>query len=736
MADGSRVDSGSGVEEATSPSGDAGLMSWLRTRRGKLAIWFFLAVIAFAAVSAWHFLGNNRQATFFERAIFIAATPLVWLPLVLLALDPKDNMSKGPGPWLPFISLSLLVLLTGLVVADNVLNIDILATATGEGGTSGVLAARAAFFSLLVAVFIPCIWNAANFARHDAARRAEIAKAAKLEESVTAAHDNDAESIGALLATIVVIVVGGLAYLAGSANQTLSIQNSWGLILCFSMIGIFLIVVFLDAISESPPVQALSRGLRFMARRMHWLASFYDWVDTGLVRIGAFVAGTSHARIVTRYAILGIALACLGVMGWFLPAPLGFVPAFIGFVLALSVSRIWSWVEDDRALAAMTEFRETAQYRVGFREDFRDETLLGFVFVFVLIPVGMMQAQTGDLFGDAMFQNADSKQFIDWLAFFGVELAKAVPIVDWAEIYGVKANEEMIAMDGVASRHAVFMARVMVDMVLIASLLQAIGIATRNRQQKRLYNSGQINRLDPFVERTELKRAIRAARRPSTGPIRNDLTGEDASKHFRLARLKEERLIDFRTYDESQLRRIYVKKGSDIETRAFIATIAHERGFPLGHAIEQVIEIAESHRNEVELFGAFLRAEREHDDAVHNMEIGDLYRVLTALRAHSGLRDFKERVIKTMPKVGVGLEVCELLRGLASGDRADKFQYARNDAVRAIGSVAAGSDDCLVVKQVHDIMLDIGSKQPRPSDGAYNAALSRVVAKLGELGCL
>ena len=113
----------------------------------------------------------------------------------------------------------------------------------------------------------------------------------------------------------------------------------------------------------------------------------------------------------------------------------------------------------------------------------------------------MMQAHNGELFGPELFENAAGKSFADWFGFFGVELAKAVPIVDWAEIYGVRATEDMIAIHSPASMHAVFLARVMVDLLLIAGLLQALAIATRNRQQKQLYNAKHIDRLDPLSSR-------------------------------------------------------------------------------------------------------------------------------------------------------------------------------------------------------------------------------------------
>src|SRR5262249_30385192 len=104
-----------------------------------------------------------------------------------------------------------------------------------------------------------------------------------------------------------------------------------------------------------------------------------------------------------------------------------------------------------------------------------------------------------------------------WFGFFGVELAKAVPIVDWAEIYNIRPGNDLIQFNSAPAKHTVFLARAMVDLVLIASLLQAIGIATRNRNQKRLFAAGHITRLDEIVERSEMIKAVRACRRNDVG---------------------------------------------------------------------------------------------------------------------------------------------------------------------------------------------------------------------------
>jgi hypothetical protein len=677
-----------------------------------LSIWALVTFSALVGVLVWHAFQSPVLATYDAKALFVAATTLLWLPLTLLLLDSQDNFSKGPRTALPLVSLAVLTTLTGLVIYDYMTDGSIL---SGPSSAS----ARVTLFAFMALAFIPGIWNASNFASYEAVRRKRLAAMNEADPQESDAGKN-AEAMGALLATVGVVVIGGLAVIAANGAGTFSVQQVYGLALGGAVIGIFAIVVLLDRIAELRAVQALSSWAHRLSQRTHGVAAFYNLIDTGLVRIGTHVLGMAHVNPFVRFGIQAATLSCLSLLAWLLPAPLGIIPALLGFVLAVSVSRLWSWVEDDRALAAMTEYSRTAPYRVGFREDYRDETLVGFIFVFLLVPAAMMQAHNGDLFGPDLFSNAAGKSFADWFGFFGVELAKAVPIVDWAEIYGVRATDDMIAILSPASMHAVFLARVMVDLLLIAGLLQALSIATRNRQQKQLYNAKHIDRLDPFVESTELRRAIRAT--------------QSAEKTIDLTLLRDGRLIDFRRYSEDRLRELYGST-SDGGTRAFIEAIANEKMRPdiLISAIELTIQIAQGDRNEFDLVQSFQRALKEHDDGLQRIEAQDLYLVLSELRGTSGLRDFKTRVADRMRGLGQDGEAIDFLFGLAAGPKADAFAYGRDIAVAAIANVAQDLTDLLQLNALLQKLKALNSEEVSPRPGAIRAAVHAVEVRIASL---
>ncbi|MGE0741911.1 MAG: hypothetical protein AB7O98_11275 [Hyphomonadaceae bacterium] len=654
----------------------AGVFRWLTSRVGLFWVWIVIDLTVLGALLYWHF---ERELIFRNAGDWLwlmAAASLLLLPLLLLLLDASDNYSSGPGPALPVATLLVLFCLSAVAVLNHYLAWNLFSS-------DHHLQVQAIFFAFFAVAFIPRIWSAADFSSFEAKRRSERALAARqtfmaaqrarYPDIAPAAPSNqlreehDATSLSALLVTTAVLTIGVLAYLAGNGSS-FSIQSAFGFGLCFVVIGLFIAVIAVDAFADIAFVRGVGRFSSVLAAIGRPFAIFYGWIDTFLVRIGAAVVGTGHRSMRMRYIVLIGTMGALCVMSLYMPPPLGLIPAFIGFTLAIAVSRLWNWVEDDRALAALTTYNSTAPYKTDFREDFLDEALLGFAFVFFLAPMAMMQANYGGVFGEHLFQAPSRVAVEDWIGFFGVELAKAIPMVDWAEVYNVSMSDDLIKIDTPASRHAVFLARVMVDLVLIAALLQAFSVLTRNRHQKQLYDAGHIDRLDPFLERREFLRAMRAA--------------QDA-ENFDLARLRQADVIDFRRYNEDQLRTLHGSSG-DGSTRAFIEEIASQRGMHLGTAIDLTIGIAESNGNEVGLINAFERARQEHSQRTNLMEPDDLFRILTALRTRTGLRDFKQAVVDQLESVASPQSLIDALTGLAQGDKADHFLYARRYMTRAI----------------------------------------------------
>lgn len=704
--------------------GEVAAANWLTTtRNGMLTICASGGGVILAGVLVWHFFVGAILTTPDAIAWFATAASLVLLPILLLSLDSSDNMGLGPRLIVPLSTLLVLAIASVVALIDRTNHLHIFETATGAPQLFPLIA----LFAFIVVAFIPRIWNAARFtdfkqreidAREaDAVRkRAQGDKAAQqraAELSKRTQEQDDAEALGAFVATAIVVGIVALAWFAGSLRDGMGLRNGVGVTIAACVIGLFAIVIFLDWIAEAPPIRAASTAVRGFSRRVSGLASFYNAIDTVLVRIGAHAAGMEHRQMGSRYLVLSGTMLTMAILAWNLPAPIGLIPAAIGLLLALSVSRLWSWVEDDRNLASITRFNPDAPIKVGFREDFRDETLLGFVFVLVIIPIALMQADKG-IFGLTLFhaETPEAKGNLDlWLGYYGFELAKALPVIDWADIYKLQPGDDLLRPNGAMGMHAVFAARVAVDLVLIASLLQAISIATRNRQQKALFSAGHINRLDELVEKEEIKRALSRRRYDwFKGPI------------------------NFRRYDRERLKEIYYSS-KDSRERTFIETIFREAGENLDSAINVLRRIVENHGSEDEVYRTLDAVRSEHASGAHKTTIEDLILILSDVRSRSGLKDFKFALLKMARDVGSPYEVADMLELVMFGAGRDTFQYTRIEAAKMLTAIAPELPVCSQI-------LDLIGTVEREGQAAFGATrfvpgalLTALKKRADELGC-
>ena len=257
-------------------------------------------------------------------------------------------------------------------------------------------------------------------------------------------------------------------------------------------------------------------GLFFIWRAPSILLSFFDWT---LARPIAWLAGATLRPWYLRYGWLCALITAAGIGAWVLPPPLGLYAAIAGIIAIVAVVRRWNWIERDREAFLAARVSDPKIERVGFAEDLRDEALISIVFLFVLVPLALRQVDlTYDAFGFdpnapitgtwlhqlllsmAVPQDAWIWEFLDWVGYFGAELAKAVPLVDWSEVFHV-ANDSPIRVQSVLGSQILFSMRATLDLLLIAAVVQAIQVASRMRDQSAAFWAGRLPILDPFAER-------------------------------------------------------------------------------------------------------------------------------------------------------------------------------------------------------------------------------------------
>jgi hypothetical protein len=247
--------------------------------------------------------------------------------------------------------------------------------------------------------------------------------------------------------------------------------------------------------------------------------------------------------------------------------------------------------------------------------------------------------------------------------------------VGWADIYLQQVKFDTLSPTHPWGQHATFLARALVDLVLVSSLLQAVSITLRNRQQKALYASRQINRLDELVEREEIRRAVA---RPK----------DQWFKHG----------LDFRHYDKERLRELH-SNTSDRRRKEFIDKIFAQSGQSVGFSIRILEELARRRARVEELETALSAVRVEHDTNAHRIQPGDFSDIFDHLRSIEGLRDFKFDLLDFAEKIGafeersVPKDFADLLEQIIFTSRRDQFIYTRIHAAKALTNIVPRLDD-------------------------------------------
>ncbi|MBL8549540.1 MAG: hypothetical protein JNJ73_06120 [Hyphomonadaceae bacterium] len=311
-----------------------------------------------------------------------------------------------------------------------------------------------------------------------------------------------------LALALAVSLIAGLAAwaAAGQSNGEASLSSELGAVVVFGLAIAFVIAALAPALARVIAPRGLGGFARAATTAVRPFGLVISAIDSVLVFAVAEAAGAHRKNIFVRYAMLGGVIIPSAVLGYYLSAPWGLVPIAGGFVVAIAISRRWAWIEDDREIYMLNHRYTGAHIRIGFAQDLRDEALLSFMSLFFLVPLALWQVHKVWPF---LFDITSGPpiQFWDWIGYFGTELAKAVPFVDWAEIYQVQGVAR-IHPTGVG-RHVVFATRVLVDLVFLAALLQALSISARNAKQMELFRAGTLDRLDPFIEPREFRKLVR-----------------------------------------------------------------------------------------------------------------------------------------------------------------------------------------------------------------------------------
>lgn len=312
-----------------------------------------------------------------------------------------------------------------------------------------------------------------------------------------------------------------IAWIAGATERGKIRRYAQLLIVWFGLLGLALLAMQRGA----PGVGLALTGAGFaivlaVVRRWSW---FEADRDTYLIERGGRRDDTPSETLATQRqqtdaALAGASLAVtiVGALAINAAMPLPLIAwlgvATLAILFGLFLASALQRRDADGAESAL---------RIGFREDLRDEALVSLLFLFALVPLTLELVQqascgagacafipnppTGEIPTDPV------QRTLAWLGFFGAELYKTAPFVDWSEVFHV-ANDAPIQPaegEGVTPLGAqvVFVMRAALDLLLLATVLQAVGIASRLREQESAFRNNQLPILEPFAESRELARA-------------------------------------------------------------------------------------------------------------------------------------------------------------------------------------------------------------------------------------
>jgi hypothetical protein len=261
---------------------------------------------------------------------------------------------------------------------------------------------------------------------------------------------------------------------------------------------------------------ALGFVLGAMFNLLAWAFSFLDWL---LARPIALLAGAALQPWPLRYGAFLAWMALTLAIAWLAPTMIGPHAFFLGVALILGVVRRWSWVERDREAFFVARKQDPSTERVGFAEDLRDEAMIALVFLFLFVPFGLRQLELLNA-GTFCIDGAEPSLAgaLAWLGFFGAELAKSVPFVDWSEVFHV-ANGSPIEPNSVLGAQVVFAMRATLDLLMIAAVTQAVQLASRLAEQDQAFAAGKVDVLEPFIERIRFHALGRVLDRDVEGDV-------------------------------------------------------------------------------------------------------------------------------------------------------------------------------------------------------------------------
>lgn len=314
--------------------------------------------------------------------------------------------------------------------------------------------------------------------------------------------------LGALVSVALIAFISLAIYTGELFHPEFRIPEWFGYLTLLVVAGLLCALILAPHIGGLPTLSTIGDRLRKVFSILEPVGRLIGTLDSWLVLIVAPAVGASCEKWRQRYVLIFANLFGALLFAWFAPAPYGLLGILWSLVSAIAIVRRWAWIEQDRENGRGEALSNVFAWRAGSKQDLRDEALWALLLLVIALPIGLRQIHLTVPSVEAFsVQDAYVDDPTAWFGFFGIELLKAIPFIDWSDIYEATGDTRIVTSES-ASMHAVFAARVIIDMIFLATIVQAVSISITYARQKSRFLAGDPNVtvLDERIEKSEISK--------------------------------------------------------------------------------------------------------------------------------------------------------------------------------------------------------------------------------------
>lgn len=490
----------------------------------------------------------------------------------------------------------------------------------------------------------------------------------RLPKSITSDRQHKhVTGLGALVSIALIIFIGIAISTGEIFHPEFRIPEWAGYITLFLVAGLLTALILAPHLGGAPSFSAISNALRKVFAFLEPVGLVISTIDSWLVLVVAPTVGASCENGAKRYTLISANLLGALAFTWFAPAPYGLIGIIWSLLAAVSIVRRWAWIEHDREGGRGEDLSNVFAWRAGSKQDLRDEALAALLLLVIALPFGLRQVHLSVPDAEAFFvPTAAVNDPTAWFGFFGIELLKAIPFIDWSDIYEA-TGDTRILISASSSMHAVFAARVIIDMIFLATVVQAVTISITYARQRTRFLSGDrdVKVLDERIEKSELSKL--------------------AKWNGHKWEFNEEKIEKFKHYDTTQLSVLRLNAPDESRLRASIEEIFKRQNYDWEPPQDLLIELSTWTRPDVKKLHSTL----DQIEIQKDIDLAKLTAAREALSGTGGIEDVRQRVAKIMVNCIPPSEAkVQALTELVSGSSRDSLASVRAIALEPLKTLA------------------------------------------------